>query len=95
LPKETVELHEVANALDFQNYIFVAIVSGLLCNRLFLYEIPYLTIEIYQWCTFKAHLVISAATQHAKAQYTTRRAAVRHTKQQHKQKIQPHPQLKL
>jgi len=52
LLKETTKLHEVANALNFQNYIFVVIVYGLLCNGLLLFEIPYITIEVYQWCTF-------------------------------------------
>lgn len=58
LIKEITKFHEVANALNVHNFIFVVIVPGLLCKGLFLYEIPYLTIEVYQWYTFKAHVVI-------------------------------------
>jgi hypothetical protein len=57
--KETTKLHEVANALNFYNFIFVVTVSGLLCKGLFLYEIPYLTIAVYQWYTVRTHIVIS------------------------------------
>jgi hypothetical protein len=59
--KETTKLHEVANALNFYNFVFVVTVSGLLCKGLFLYKIPYLTIAVYQWYTFKAHIVMSSS----------------------------------